>query len=96
MNFSLMSVNGSLSDSIPKGFIRGFASLKSKTDEMVTSIEKHITSSDPKRQLRLGYSIVMKNNKILKSVADIQKGDVVSVGVYNGSFDSEVTRINSN
>ena len=94
MNFSIANERNDLSDTTPKIVSKGFTYILTKTNELVLSIEKQLTHNDPKRQLKLGYSIVMKNNRILKSLADVQKGDVVTVGLGDGTFDSEVTRIN--
>ena len=95
MNFSILSIKNNIFDSIIKEILEGFVGAKSKIDEALISYQKQLNSNDPKRQLRLGYSIVMKNGRILKTASQIQKGDIVNVGLSEGSFDSEVKIINN-
>jgi exodeoxyribonuclease VII large subunit len=46
--------------------------------------EKTIALHDPTRQLRLGYSILRKNGKIIKSVKEVQAGNEMEVQVSDG------------
>lgn len=96
MNYSIANTRDCLSNDVTKVIFKKFADSKNRADELLLSFQKQISSNDPKRQLRLGYSIVMKDGKILKNASQIQKGDIVSVGLSNGSFDSEVKIINNN
>lgn len=96
MNFSIASMRSAISDSIIKEISGGFMNIKNNADTALVSYEKQLTSNDPKRQLRLGYSIVTKNGKILKTTNQIQKGDIVSVGLSEGTFDSEITVVKNN
>jgi len=91
MNFSIVSMRSAISDSIIKEISGGFTNIKNNADTLLVSYEKQLSSNDPKRQLKLGYSIVTKNGKILKTTNQIQRGDIVSVGLSEGTFDSEVT-----
>ena len=59
----------------------------------VTSLEKLLESHNPERQLRLGYSIVSSDGKIVRRVGHIRKGQSVDVRVQDGTFSSEVTDI---
>jgi exodeoxyribonuclease VII large subunit len=95
INFSISSARNNIYDSTSKELITGFLDVKQKIEESLISYQKQITSNDPKRQLRLGYSIVTKNGRILKTVSQIQKGDIVTVGLSEGAFDSEVKIINN-
>lgn len=95
MNFSISSIKTILYDSVKKEILEGFTNSQNKIEELVVTYQKQITNNDPKRQLKLGYSIVIKNGRIIKTTSDIQKGDVVSVGLNEGSFDSEVKIINN-
>jgi exodeoxyribonuclease VII large subunit len=93
---SISNLRERLADSITKSITEGFAETKNKTDEFLTSSQKRITDNDPKRQLKLGYSIVRKGGRILKTINQIETGDVVSIGLSEGSFDSEVKIIKNN
>ncbi len=96
INFSISSIKSDISDNVPKDIIKRFVDSKNRIVESLESYEKQIANNDPKRQLRLGYSIVMKDGRILKSSSQIKKGDIVSVGLNEGSFDSEVKIIKNN
>jgi exodeoxyribonuclease VII large subunit len=95
MSYSITNVRNNLSDDITREVFKKFSDSKKKVDEVLISYEKQITNNDPKRQLKLGYSIVMKNGKILKTTSGLHNGDIVNVGLSEGSFDSEVKIINS-
>jgi exodeoxyribonuclease VII large subunit len=90
INFSVLNIRNTISDSIIKEIFEGFIDAKNKIEESLISYQKQLINNDPKRQLKLGYSIVTKNGRILKTTSQIQKGDIVSVGLSEGTFDSEV------
>ncbi|MCK5476059.1 MAG: exodeoxyribonuclease VII large subunit [Candidatus Pacebacteria bacterium] len=56
----------------------------------ISFLENTISINDPRRQLKLGYSIVSLKGKIIRSVRELKKGDVVSVKVSDGEIDAEV------
>lgn len=58
-------------------------------DRLSNASEK-IRILDPKNILKRGYSITLKGNKAVKSIQDIDKGDVIKTILYSGSIDSEV------
>lgn len=95
INFSLSSMKNTLEDSLPKEIYEGFIKNKRRVGELLESYQKQLSSNDPNRQLKLGYSIVMKDGRILKSFSQIQKGDLINVSLNEGSFDSEVKIINN-
>lgn len=95
INFSILSAGNNIYDSAPKELITGFLGIKKKIEESLILYQKQIINNDPKRQLRLGYSIVMKDGRILKKTDQIHKGDIVTVGLSEGSFDSEIKIINN-
>jgi len=95
MNFSIINIKNTIYESIAKEISEGFIRAKSKIEESLILYQKQLISNDPKRQLRLGYSIVVKNGRILKSVSQIKKGDIVGISLNEGSFDSEIKIINN-
>ncbi len=95
INFSISSVKNIIYDSAKKEIVEKFTSVQDNITELVVSYQKQITNNDPKRQLKLGYSIVMKSGRILKTTSQIKKGDIVSIGLSEGTFDSEVKIINN-
>ncbi len=52
-----------------------------------------ISSHDPERQLKLGYSIAKIDGKIIKSTRGAKKGDGLSVTLADGIIDSRVTEV---
>jgi len=96
INFSILNTRNNISDSFMKEIFEGFLKFKNKIGESLISYEKHLINNDPKRQLKLGYSIVTKNGRILKTINQIERGDLVNIGLSEGSFDSEVKIIKSN
>jgi exodeoxyribonuclease VII large subunit len=58
--------------------------------ERLTHAEQSIKLNDPARQLKLGYSIVRSNGKILRSVKNIKIGDELKAELSDGSATSKV------
>ncbi len=69
---------------------RGISQAKQK----ISSLENLLLAHNPERQLKLGYSIVSSGGAIIKSVNQIKINQSVEVVVANGSFESEVKKIN--
>jgi exodeoxyribonuclease VII large subunit len=55
--------------------------------------ENAITANNPERQLKLGYSIVSLENKIIRSVKQVKKGDILSIKISDGKIESEAKRV---
>lgn len=66
----------------------------SQTKQKISYFEKLLLTHNPERQLKLGYSIVSSGGAIIKSVNQIKINQSVGVAVANGSFESEVKKIN--
>lgn len=71
-----------------------------KYEEYISLIRKNIYNFEnslkihnPKRQLKLGYSIVSHKGKIVRSVQQIKRGDLIDVKLTNGEISSEVKKI---
>jgi exodeoxyribonuclease VII large subunit len=58
--------------------------------EQIDYTERFTRLHDPRRQLKLGYSIVRKNGKILRSVGNVAKGDELETELSDGSVRSRV------
>ncbi len=52
--------------------------------------EKMIAFNDPRRQLALGYAIAKRNDKVLRSVKDVQTGDHVELLLSDGALDTMI------
>ena len=61
--------------------------------EKIKYFENSLKIHNPERQLKLGYSITSLNGKIVRSVQQIKKGDLVDIKLANGKIISEVKKI---
>lgn len=81
--------------------------LKRSSNSLNSSLEKVFKNSrdwlryldgkikilDPVNTLRRGYSITLKGEKAVKSISDVNEGDLIKTVLYQGSIVSEVRRI---
>ena len=56
----------------------------------IKEIETIVNYSNPKNILAKGYSLTTKNSKIVKSIKDISKNDIVKTMLRDGEFESTV------
>ena len=73
--------------------VSDYRRLFSDFKNMLKSLAEKIILHNPERQLKLGYSLVSFNNKIVRSVKDIQIGDEVDVKMSDGELKSKVEKI---
>ena len=74
--------------------------LKSMTNSVLTKIQKSKTEAtkniakldalSPLKTLSRGYSIVQKNDKVIKSVNELNKDDIISLRLADGSKDAKI------
>lgn len=67
--------------------------IRGKT-KVLENIDNNLKLSDPKRQLKLGYSIVKKQGMILKSKNQAKIGDELEVVVMDGIINTKINKIN--
>lgn len=73
--------------------VRAFSDSLLKTSIAIANAEKIIGLMDPKRNLRLGYSIIYDNGgRVLKSVKTLQKNDVITASLADGSFEARIEK----
>lgn len=61
--------------------------------EMIAHYERALMAASPTRQLRLGYSILAKNGRIIRSIAQLAPGDRLDARVADGIIHAEVRSI---
>jgi exodeoxyribonuclease VII large subunit len=61
--------------------------------QALKNLAEKIMLHDPKRQLRLGYSLVSFGGKIMRSVKEVRVGDDVDVRMSDGEIKTEIKRI---
>lgn len=69
--------------------------LKFENQRMLRLQEK-LRLVDPQHVLKRGFSLTFKNGKILKSIDQINEGDLLETRLANGTFESNVQNIKSN
>ena len=60
---------------------------------MLAVVERAIATNDPKRNMRLGYSLSYSNGRLLRNAADLTMGEIVTTQLADGEFTSEVKGI---
>src|SRR6185369_8650838 len=70
-----------------KNFRQSLEVIQKKLSEFEETLQRY----DPKRALSLGYSLIRKEGKILRSTEGVKKGDTLSLRLGKGRLDSEVT-----
>ena len=58
----------------------------------VELLEQRLAACNPERIYRMGYSLLTKDGKIVRSVSELQSGDTVVTHLADGSVQSTVTR----
>jgi exodeoxyribonuclease VII large subunit len=76
-----------------KNIYSSFSRLLMKIKEQIKNAEDQIRLNNPERQLKLGYSLVSLDGKILRSVKNVEVGDEVGIKVSDGELKSEVKKI---
>jgi exodeoxyribonuclease VII large subunit len=75
-----------------KNIFRGFENMSTRLSEKVNQAQKTLEISDPKRQLRRGYSIVQRTGKILRSKKDLKVGQDLDILLSDGKIESIITK----
>lgn len=88
---NLSGVRMSLDNFLERSF-SGFRTLFSEVVQRLEHSEKVIDLNDPSRQLRLGYSIAMAGDKVIRKISDVKTGQVFDLRVSDGKISSEVRK----
>ena len=56
----------------------------------VELLEQRLAACNPERIYQMGYSLLTKNGKVVRSVNDLQTGDIVTTHLADGSLDLTV------
>ena len=59
-------------------------------------IESKLSALSPTSILKRGYSMIMKDNKIVKSVSDVELQDNIGIILHEGKLDAQVRKIRRN
>lgn len=76
-----------------KNIYLAFSRLLSNIKEQIKIAEDQIRLNNPERQLKLGYSLVSLEGKIVRSVRDVEVGDDVDIKVEDGELKSKIFKV---
>ena len=71
-----------------------FILLSEEKSRKLLEFQKIISQNNPKRQLKMGYSITRINGKIARSVYFFEKNDILKTELFDGEVESEIKKIN--
>jgi exodeoxyribonuclease VII large subunit len=71
----------------------GFAALFERTMKQLDHAAERLAQYDPKRVLKLGYSLVQKSGVIMKSVSQARIGDILDVQLGDGKLQTKVEKV---
>jgi exodeoxyribonuclease VII large subunit len=94
--FRLISFNVEKVKNSKERVLRSFKSVIENKKEKIKTMEQAVLYNDPQKQLRLGYAIIKKQGKVVKSIKDVKKGECLKTFFCDGEVDSEVKKITSN
>jgi exodeoxyribonuclease VII large subunit len=57
---------------------------------VINNAENIISNNNPERNLSLGYSIIRKSGKIIKSINSVKENDLIDLQVVDGIINTEV------
>jgi exodeoxyribonuclease VII large subunit len=92
---ALISTKSSLQESLNKS-LSGFKSLLEVVNQKIDQAEKVIFLNNPERQFRLGYSITICDEKIVREIKDVKIGKNIYSKLIDGKIISEIKDINKN
>lgn len=72
---------------------RMFSSFIKESFDKVLEVQRFILTNDPKRQMKLGYSIVFNKGEVLNSKKSLKTGQKIDVKMYDGDIVSVIKKI---
>ncbi|MEK7549433.1 MAG: exodeoxyribonuclease VII large subunit [Patescibacteria group bacterium] len=64
-----------------------------RVSKLLETFEEKLSQYDPKRALRLGYSLIKKGEAVIKDSSGIRVGDILDIQLGKGSLSAEVKNI---
>lgn len=81
---------------IPEVLSFSFKKLIINAKRTMDNYEMSLSQNNPERQLKMGYSIITLNGKVVKSVSQVKKGDILISKLGEGKIQSETQDIFNN
>lgn len=73
-----------------KNIIFFYKSSLLREKEKINNYQKIIFTNSPEKQLKLGYTITKVNNKVIKSITQLKKEDIIETAFYDGKVTSVI------
>lgn len=70
-----------------------YANILRRASDLIMHVEQIIKANDPKRNLKLGYTIVRSGGKIIKGISFVKLKDILDLEVVDGIINTEVKNI---
>ncbi len=64
-----------------------------ENENKIKRVSNIIYLNNPQKQLRLGYAIIKKDKKIVKSIEEIKEGDTIRATLFDGEVNSQIKNI---
>ncbi len=79
---------------IIKRVLNSFTYVLKYKKEKIDNIVKSLEQNNPERQLKLGYSIMFSGGKVIKSISQVKKDDLLNSKLNDGEVLSTINKIN--
>ena len=80
---------------VSKDIVQAATSSLSRHHHRLELLQQRLTDVLPEKQLARGYSITLKNGRIVKNVSSLNEGDEITTRLYQGELISTVTNKSS-
>lgn len=80
---------------VSKDIVQAATSSLSRHHHRLELLQQRLTDVLPEKQLARGYSITLKNGRIVKNVSSLNEGDEITTRLYQGELISTVTNKNT-
>ena len=80
---------------VRKDIVQAATSSLSRHHHRLELLQQRLTDVSPEKQLARGYSITLKNGRIVKNVSSLNEGDEITTRLYQGELISTVTNKNT-
>ena len=91
LNYQIKKEKDSLEVTLVFLFEKFYARI-AKTKELVDKRAEELRAGDPKRQLKLGYNIALREGRVVRSVDKITRGDTLEMKFWDGQAWSRVEK----
>ncbi len=78
-----------------KQLINAYCNIVNDNDARLEKCSATLNALSPLAVLGRGYALVKNDNKVVRSITDVQNGDDIFIRLYNGSINAKVTEVTS-